>query len=227
MTLIEKNNGLFNASSDLKKISEHFIHAFPVMTRLEQKIALALYRLLLFGEPVLINTLSKEVNQTEASIDKVLQSWPGLNFDEDNKMVGFWGLTIHETNHHLKVNDKNIYTWCAWDTLFIPELLNTTVQITSHCALSGDKISLTISPEGIEHAQPDSNKIMVSFLVPGEEELKENIITSFCYYVFFFRSRKDGELWMADHPNTFLLTLNEAFAIGKKMNTTRYNLTLY
>jgi len=227
MTLIEQNNSLLNASNHLEKLSEHFIHAFPVMTRLEQQTALALYRLLALGKPVSISALSKAVNQAEADIDIILHSWPGLFFDDDNKVIGFWGLTTHEMSHQFEINKITVYTWCAWDTLFIPELLNTTAHVTSHCAVSGDEISLTISPEGIEHAQPDSNQIMVSFLVPDEDELKENITTSFCHYVFFFRSREDGELWMAEHPNTFLLTLNEAFAIGKKMNAARYNLTLY
>lgn len=225
MTLIEKNNSLLNASNDLEKLSEYFIDAFPVMTRLEQQTALALYRLLALGKPVSISALSKVVNQTEADIDIILHSWPGLFFD-DNKVIGFWGLTTHEMIHQFEVNKITVYTWCAWDTLFIPELLDTTAHVTSHCAVSGDEISLTISPKGIEHAQPYSNQIMVSFLVPDEDDLKENITTSFCHYVFFFRSREDGELWMAEHPNTFLLTLNEAFAIGKKMNAARYSLVL-
>ena len=190
----------------------------------EQRLALKLYTLLSGGDAVPLERLSERVGMPLTDVKKIIESWPGVFYDDKNRIVGFWGIAVDEMSHHFVVNGKTVYTWCAWDTLFIPELLNTTAQITSHCALSGDEISLTISPTGIESAQPD--QIMVSFLVPDEGELKENITTSFCHYVFFFHSQEAGEHWMAEHPGTFLLSLDEAFAVGKKMNAARYNLIL-
>jgi len=145
-------------------------------------------------------------------------------YDDNHRIIGFWGIAIDEMPHLLEVNEKTIYAWCAWDTLFIPELLDATAQITSHCASSGDAISLTISPTCIES---QSDQIMVSFLVPDKNELVENITTSFCHYVFFFRTRTLAKRWMAEHPGTFLLSLDAAFTVGRKMNAARYNLTLH
>ncbi|MFQ5761346.1 MAG: organomercurial lyase, partial [Acidiferrobacterales bacterium] len=112
------------------------------------------------------------------------------------------------------------YTWCAWDTLFIPQLLNRTVNITSTCAATGEEIKLTVSPTRVEAVEPSD--VVVSFLVPEEKQLRENITASFCHFVYFFRSRKDGEAWIAEHDGTFLLSLDDAFMVGKKKNAIRF-----
>lgn len=209
---------------DLGTLSRQFIEAFPEMDKSQQQLALALYRLLAKGKPVSINMLEKVVKQPQDVIIQALKSWPGVFFDDQQQVIGFWGITIQEMPHQMNVNGVTVYAWCAWDTLFIPELLNTAVEITSHCALNGDEITLVISPQGIETAQ--SNQIMVSFLLPDKDELKENITASFCRHVFFFRSRESGTAWIAERPGTFLLSLDEAFAIGKILNAARFNLTL-
>jgi len=209
---------------DLDRLAQFFIDAFPVMNITEQRLALKLYALLSEGDAVPLERLSERTGMPLADVKTMLESWPGVFCDDKHCIIGFWGIAVDETSHHFEVSGKLVYTWCAWDTLFIPELLNTTAHITSHCASSGDEIRLTISPRGIESAQPDQT--MVSFLVPDEDGLKENITTSFCHYVFFFRSRETGEQWLAEHPGTFLLSLDDAFDIGKKMNAVRYNQTL-
>lgn len=209
---------------DLDQLAQFFIDAFPVMNITEQWLSLKLYALLSEGEAVSLERLSENADIPFADVKTMLESWPGVFYDDNQRIIGFWGITIQEMPHCIDVNGFTVFTWCAWDTLFIPKLLNTTAFITSHCALSGDEITLTISPKGIESAQPD--QVMVSFLVPDESKLKEDITTSFCHYIFFFRSREAGEHWVADHPGTFLLSLDDAFAVGKKMNTARYNLTL-
>ncbi len=209
-------------SPDVDHLAQHFIDAFPVMGIAEQRLALKLYRLLSEGDAVSLEHLSERVDMLLTTVKTMIKSWPGVFYDDSRRIIGFWGLAIDETQHRFKVNGKTVYTWCAWDTLFLPELLNISADITSNCALSGDEISLTVLPEGIESSQTE--QVMVSFLVPDEVELKENITTSFCHHVFFLRSRETGERWMASHPGTFLLSLDEAFSIGKKMNAARYNL---
>lgn len=211
-------------ASDHDRLAQLFIDAFPVMNISEQQLALKLYILLSEGDAVSLEHLSIRADKPLADVKKILESWPGVLFDYKSRIIGFWGIAVDETDHYFEVNGNTVYTWCAWDALFIPELLNTTAQITSHCALSGDEIRLTISPTGIESVQPDQT--MISFLVPDEGGLKDNITASFCHFVFFFRSPEAGEHWVSEHPGTYLLSLDEAFSVGKKMNARRYNLTL-
>ena len=139
----------------------------------------------------------------EVDVKTVLDSWRGVFYDDLNRVIGFWGMTIKEMKHHFEVNGKTVFTWCAWDALFIPELINTTANIISHCATTGEEIKLSISPEGVITAP--SEYIMVSFLIPHENKLNENITTDFCQYVHFFNSCEAGEKWIASHKGTFLL----------------------
>jgi len=209
---------------DLNRLAQFFIDAFPVMNITEQRLALKLYALLSEGGAVPLERLCRRSGMSVADITTTLKNWPGVFYDGNHHIIGFWGIAVDEMPHRLEINGTTVYTWCAWDTLFIPELLGATALITSHCASSGDEITLTISPIGIES---QSDQIMVSFLVPDENELIENITTSFCHYVFFFRTRASAEHWITEHPGTFLLSLDEAFTVGRKMNAARYNLTLH
>lgn len=207
---------------DIDRLAQYFIDAFPVMDITEQRLALKLYRLLSEGDAVSIENLSECAALPSSEVKTILNSWPGVSYDDNHRITAFWGLAIDETQHRLEINGKTVYTWCAWDTLFIPELLNANAHVSSNCALSGDEIILNLSPDGIESFRPD--QVMVSFLVPDETEFKENITGSFCQHVFFLRSDEAGKRWAGTHPGTFLLSLDEAFAIGKKMNAARYNL---
>ena len=49
-----------------------------------------------------------------------------------------------------------------------------------------------------------------------------DIIASFCHYVHFFRSRDDGEAWVAKTPGTFLLTLDEAIELARLKNQAQF-----
>lgn len=209
---------------ELEQLSRHFIRAFPVMDKSQQQLALTLYRLLAQGKPVSIAQLTEAVEHPVGVIDQTLRTWPGVFYNDDHNVIGFWGITIQETLNQMVVDNVAVYAWCAWDALFIPTLLNTSAEVTSHCAVTDDEIKLSITPQGIESSS--HNDIAISFLIPDENELKENITNSFCCHVFFFHSRQVGEHWATEHPGIFLLSLDEAYVVGKKMNAIRYNLTL-
>jgi alkylmercury lyase len=131
---------------------------------------------------------------------------------------------LQETAHRLEVDGKTIYGWCAWDTLFIPELLGSTARIISSCPVTGKEIQLTVSSAGIERVNLE--QVVVSFLIPEESEFQENITASFCHFVYYFADRIAAEQWSATHPGTFILSLADAFRVGQLLNATRYNQTL-
>lgn len=208
------------AAPDLDQLARIFVEAFPRLDVDDQGLAIKLYQLLAKGKPVSRERLAQALGKSTDAINQTLSQWPAVFYDESGHVVGFMGLNIKETRHRLQVNGITVYTWCAWDTLFIPQLLNATVNVTSTCAATGEEIRLTVSPSRIEAADP--HDIVVSFLTPDENELRENTITSFCHFVYFFRSRKDGDAWVAEHDGTFLLSLDDAFMVGKKKNATRF-----
>lgn len=205
---------------NLETISGFFIQAFPEITPEQQQLSLALYGLLAQGNPATANQLSEATGQPTEVIRQTLQSWNGIFFNEQQYVTGFWGITIQETPHRMTINERAIYTWCAWDTLFIPLLLNKTARVNSRCPVTGNHIELNVTPAGVRAI---SNKSpLVSFLIPDMNALKRNITTSFCQFVHFFDSPYVAEQWTSEHPGTFLLSLDDAFLVGKQVNKTRY-----
>ncbi len=219
-----KTPKVVQATPDLDKLANLFVDTFPQLSVDDQKLTLRLYQLLAEGEPVSRDRLAQALGRSTEAVIQTLSEWPGIFYDESDRIVGFMGLSVKETRHQLRVNGRTVYTWCAWDTLFIPEVLNATVNISSTCAATGEGVRLTVSPSGIQAVEPSD--VVVSFLIPDENELRENVTASFCHFVYFFRSREDGEAWVSEHDGTFLLSLEEAFTVGKKMNAARYEETL-
>jgi alkylmercury lyase len=207
-------------AADLEQLAQVFIKAFPVMKAEEQGLALKLYLLLSEGKPVPLALLASELGRPISNIEQTLAAWPGVFYDDAGGVVGFWGIAVGKMTHRLDLDGRTAYAWCAWDTLFIPELLNATARVTSRCAATGEAITLTMSPSRIGVAVPAD--VVVSFLIPDQAALKRNVTASFCHYVHFFRDREAGARWTAQHPGTFLLSLEEAFAVGKRMNAVRY-----
>ncbi len=205
---------------NLDEVTKDIVSAFPRLSRADQELALRLYRLLAEGKAVDTVRLAQAVDVPIAEARQTLNQWPGVYYDENDRVIGFWGLTVKETRHRFEVNGKTLYTWCAWDTLFIPELLNATAHVTSTCAATNETIRLTVSPTAAEARKPSD--VVVSFLIPDPTKFQENLTASFCHFVFFFRSREAGEAWVSEHKGTFLLSLQEAFTVGRKMNAVQY-----
>ncbi len=208
----------------LNNLVNLFVDAFPQLTIDDQQLTLKLYQLLARGEPVSHDRLAQAVGRSTENLVHSLSQWPGVFYDKSDRIVAFLGLSAKKTQHQLVVNGRTVYTWCAWDTLFIPGLLNATVNISSICGASGEEVKLTVSPSGIEFVVPGD--AVMSFIIPDENEFRENISASFCHFVYFFRSRKDGEAWISRHDGTFLLSLEEAFKVGQLVNAARYKETL-
>lgn len=198
-----------------------FIDAVPDMDEARQRLAITLYRTLAMSKPVSVKQLADMLEQTEEDIRQALSDWHGVFFDDDNDVIGFWGIAVKPMSHRMEIDGATSYAWCAWDSLFIPELVGKTAHVTSHCGQSGEEITLTVSPGGATAESHDD--VVVSFVTPAIEEIQTNTTANFCHLVYFFKDRPAGEAWLKDHPEAFLLTLDEAFAVGKKLNA-RYNL---
>jgi alkylmercury lyase len=207
-----------------EQVSDYLIQAFPEINGEQQQLSLSLYRALALGKPVVIEQLQASTGLTGEFIRQTLQSWPGVFFDDDNNVIGFWGITTREMPHRLAVNGHTSYAWCAWDTLFIPGLLDKTASVSSVCPVTGNRIELTVSPARADVA--DNKSLSVSFLMPDVNEFKNDVTSNFCHFVYFFDAQQVAEQWIAEHPGTFLLSIDDAFSIARNVNAARYKLVL-
>ncbi len=203
----------------LKDLAQNLASAMPDLGPTEQRIATTLYRLLAAGRPVSSQKLAGRLDVSPDLVRSTLKRWPGVFYDDNKNIVGFWGLALPETGHRFGVDGKQLYNWCAYDSLFIPEILGITARIESFCPVTGKRISLVVSPDRVEEVSPSS--VVVSFLTP-ETPFDENMVMSFCHYVHFFSSEKAGNKWIADHEGTFLFSVEEAFNLAKLTNSGKF-----
>jgi alkylmercury lyase len=205
----------------LEDLTEALANATPSLDPAGEKVALATYRLLAEGSPVTPEAVAEAAGVSREDVARLWDLRPGVFRDSEGRVLGFWGLTIArlEPTHRLQVDDRTLYAWCAWDTLFLPGILQTTTQVTSTCPTTGETIELVVGPDGI--SQRSHPEAVVSFLLPARP-FDADVIQGFCHFVHFFADRAPGERWIAEHPGTFLLTLEEAFDLGARLNRRRY-----
>src|SRR5437879_1089576 len=172
---------MLQTQPDIEALSEHLLRVFPALDPTGQRLSLALYRELARGAPVSPSSLADRVEMPAEVVVRQLRNWPGVYYDGEQRVVGFWGLTIAPMPHRLRVDGRELYAWCAWDTLFLPALLGTSVAVESSCLETGAPVRLTVTPHGVESAEPAG--LSVSFLLPEAEALTADVITSFCHDV--------------------------------------------
>ncbi len=211
---------------DLKNLAQELDEQFPQLSETEQRVGLAVYRAMASGNPVDVNTLVDVVGLPVVRIGELMSEWPGVYRDEEDRIIGFWGLAIRGTSHRFRLGKNQLYTWCAWDALFLPEIIGATADVVSKCPSTGTEVRLRVSPNRVEAAEPAG--VVVSLLGPEHCDVDGNrIISTFCNHIHFHASREAGEAWAAEKKNdTFMLTLEEAFELGRLANAVRYGALL-
>ncbi len=202
--------------------------AVPILEEDAQRLALELYRQLACGDAVPPASLGDALGVPTEEIttlleDEQLKGW--VFYDDDGSVIGFRGLAIREMPYRFEVEGRTLYTWCAIDSLFIPEMLGKPAKVQSRDPHTGTAITLTVTPDGVEAVEPAA--AVMSILIGDPEVVKTNptkVMASFCHHIFFLESQETGAEWAAQHgEGTFLVTLDEAFALGKRFNATQFS----
>ena len=175
-------------------------------------LALALVRALARGEPVAAAALAASARRDEADAAAALARWPNVHLDERGRVVAFSGLSIRPAGHRFEVDARELYTWCAWDTLFLPALLGRPARVRSRCPVSGAEIRLTVGPDGVRDNDP--GPLRVSFPPPGAASTND-ITGTFCCHVHFLAGPGPTDRWLAGHDGAIVLTLADAFELGR------------
>jgi alkylmercury lyase len=188
--------------------------AMPVMDATEQQIAIEIYRQLAEGRPVTTEAIAQAVGIPAGRVEAALNSWPGVFRDGEGRVAGFWGLAIAklEPGYSLQIDGKTSFAWCALDTLFIPPLMDKTVGVHATDPETGEQVSLVVDRDGVRELTPPG--AVVSMVIP-DGPFGYDVIESFCHQVLFFASEVSGRSWVAKHEGTTLLTVDEAFELGR------------
>ena len=179
----------------------------------EQLLARTMVSLLGAGEPIDAGRLADAFGSSATEVNARLAEVPGVYRDDEGRVVGLWGLSVVEMPHRLHVDDRELYAWCAWDTLFLPIVLGEEVAVESTCPTTGEPITLTVSPHGFRDVSPSS--AVMSFLRPREGGFTGDVIGSFCHFVHYFASPDAAEGWVADHEGTFQISIEDGFELAR------------
>src|SRR5439155_5379141 len=133
----------------LDDLTDATVSAFSDLDDNGQRLAVTLYRMLAEGEPVPMAALAQRCSMPESQVADTLASWPGVFTDDQGDVVGFWGLAVVDMPYRYTVGGRQLFTWCAWDTLFITPIIGQVAEVASTCPVTGEEVSLTVGPEGV------------------------------------------------------------------------------
>ena len=206
------------AEASVESVSAAITAAMPVLDETDRQIAAAVYRLIGMGKPVEPAAVGEAVGIGVDQVEARLASWPGVYRDEGGRIAGFWGHAIAKLDpeYRLIAHGQTTYGWCALDTLFIPGIIGKTVRVEASDPISGQPISFLVDRDGARGVSPAGARMSV--VVP-DGPFDYDVIESFCHRVLFFASEATGARWIAEHPDTTLLSVADAFEVGRALTT--------
>ncbi|MBW0285673.1 alkylmercury lyase [Rhodococcus sp. FH8] len=176
---------------------------------LEPSLFVPLLRLLAEGEPVTVAELATASGQPEDAVRRGLSAVPDTEYDDDGRVLGL-ALTLRPTPHRFTVAGRQLYTWCALDTLFFPSLIGKAATIESTSPGGGTVVRVTTGADGtITSVQPDT--AVLSLLIPEDEG---PVRSSFCNQVHYFASHEEARPWLDTHPDGEVLDIEAAHRVG-------------
>jgi alkylmercury lyase len=141
--------------------------------------------------------------------------------DADENVFGILGLSLNDTPHRFYVNGTRMSTWCAADALFLPPVLDRTASVESVSPVSGEKVRLTVSPQGVEAVDPTGAVLSIVIVDPADANMGsvEAIWGTFCHHIFFFASCEEAERWAAGRDDIEILSVEEAYELVRLLSS--------
>ena len=185
----------------------------------ESRMFLQTLRLLSKGHPI----SSEQVTQIAADFDlSGDEADSALNWvaerNDDGHIAGLAGLSVNDWTHKFKVNGRNLTTWCALDTLFLPQMLKQTAEVRSPDPETKEMIQLIIGPDRVEQYAPSS--AVVSIVIPKTVkkglESAEEMWKAFCGFSHYFTSVETGQDWFSGRDmEPIFLSIDEGHQLGR------------
>lgn len=187
-----------------------------------QRMSLAVYRLLLAGEPITPGDIAASTGLEEARISELFKLIPDSAYDCNDRtgISAFIGLSTTPANHRFEVDGRTLYTWCVFDGLFLAQVIGKDAAIATTCPATGAGIRVRLSPAAIVSASPEG--VVMSLIDIDAEACRNDLRGSFCNHVNFFASEAAFRGWADGQPGHECVTLDQAHQLAVERNKTRY-----
>jgi alkylmercury lyase len=166
--------------------------------------------LLARGTPVPLRRLAAVAGWPEERVAATLHDVPRADWDSDGNLIGL-GLSLVPTTHRVAIDGRELFTWCAMDTLALPVMLGRPVAVQSACPATGTVIRLAVTPQAIESVAPES---AVLSEVPPTEGC-DDIRSSVCDHGHFFADTAATGPWRQEYPTGQIWPVAQAFKITR------------
>ena len=185
----------------------------------EPAIRLRLLQLLADGQPVSIEQLARALHIPPEQLGAKLLRCGDVEFDAAGAIVGA-GLSLTPTAHRFVIRGRQLFAWCALDTLMYPALLQDVAQVESPCPITGRPIRLAVTPTGVADVDPPN--AVVSIVVPTAAAACGDVRGTFCNHVHFRSSADAASTWRAAHQDAHVLSVAGAYQLGRVVAQARY-----
>lgn len=187
-----------------------------------QEASLVIYRALATGHPVDLNDIARTLGFTRPGLEQILALLPPstIDYDQLGKIVGFVGFSLKPANHGFFIGSKEFYTWCVFDALFLPSLLQSNARLVTACPQTGEKIEVYLSDQTVLSASPGAP--VMSLVATTGEDCCHDIRSVFCNHVNLFRDQHAFDEWSKGKTGIIAVPLKEAFAMALQRNAWRY-----
>jgi alkylmercury lyase len=134
----------------------------PEESTLAAKLEILMYRTLADGNSVSAAGLASAADVPVEIIRTLFEQGKkqGGEWDDEGRLLGDV-ISLVPTRHHFNVNGKRLYTWCSLDAIHLPGILGQTAEVESTDPVNGEKINLTIPPDGVPAYDPPGTVLSI------------------------------------------------------------------
>jgi len=122
-------------------------------------------------------------------------------------------LSLNPTQHQIFMDNQHLYAWCAYDAIYTPGVVGKLARIVSEDPVTGGRIKISLTPNGVETIKPES--VVVSVVDPGGD-MSAGPESTRCTHMLFFESRESAKQWKQDRTGVSILTVEEVFELARE-----------
>lgn len=206
------------SAPDLDALAATTVRALPTLAPDHRRLGIAIYAVMAAGKAATVPALAAASALGEDAVARLLETLPTAT-TAGGEVSAFLGLQRAPGAHRLSFETAALSTWCAWDTLFLPALLDRPATVASVCPVTGAPITLAVDPRaGVTGAPPATRLTFLADPAPFDGE----VIAGFCRWIHFVRDDAAAAAWLAAGPGArprgVVLGLDEGFALGRLTN---------
>ncbi len=200
-------------------IAAKVVAALPSLDGRQRRVGRAVYRLLAAGRPATPASVAPMADLGPEEAAAVMAGLPTAR-RQAGAVTAFLGLQAEPGAHRLRFAGVDCWTWCAWDTLFIPALVGSRALVESTCPVTRTTVVVEVDPvDGVVAAEPAG--ALLTFL-RSPRPYGGDIVDSFCRWMHFVSGPVAGERWVgaaaAERDDVIVLPLAAGVAIGRATN---------